>query len=164
MVHSILVSDLTVFFPQPLSKCSLWSTARSYTLHLKIHALFFTKLFSYFLETCQHHLNPFCTNTASMSSIPSLYLNLSREPICYFNITQAPNYSHLSLMKCKLVLFLHWPHFTAMLTYQKQPLQRKALDVGHICQSRWGLGVRTTTKIWLWHLLWLGPPMKISLI
>jgi len=44
-----------------------------------------------FIEVCPHHLNLFhCTTVPSYSQL------ITREPICYFDITYPSNHSHLS--------------------------------------------------------------------
>jgi len=81
-----------------------YRTSRSYTFQFVIH--FFTQSFSSFLFII----------FSSLSSIPSLSVNLgtTHETVCCFNATHPPNHSHLSPLKCQLVLLLHWPRFTAM--------------------------------------------------
>ena len=54
-----------------------------------------------------------CT-TVIISSILSLSQLTTCEPVIYYNATHPPNHSHLSPPKCHIILFLHWPCFTAM--------------------------------------------------
>ena len=110
---SLLPHPLQVFFGLPLG----FITSTSQSMH------FFTQSFLSFLETCPYHLSLFRgTNIVANYIICSRSLSLSlslnslhADSYCYVNATHPLNHSHLSPLKCQLILFFRLlPSLTAM--------------------------------------------------